>query len=217
MRKFLYHVALDKWGQIVATHNPTPDGRNPLVAPEGGSLRSVAAEDLAELQQGARSKVHGARPRELKPAPDLRDVIRAARWKIAEEATKVRDRKIKGLEFAPLKGAELARQMDIAILFAAGRLKARDMVLVTNWSDGTMNKSEVKVGEWLDAIERGFRLRQEIRRRELAARAALARVYRDASLSDEAKIAAIEKLDIPEHLALDQEAVKSIAKTRAME
>lgn len=50
MKKPLVHVALDKWGQIVAQHSPTADGHNPLVAPEGGSLRSLPAEDLSQLK-----------------------------------------------------------------------------------------------------------------------------------------------------------------------
>lgn len=56
MKKPLVHIALDKWGQIVAQHSPTADGHNPLVAPEGGSVRSLTAAELAELKSVAKNQ-----------------------------------------------------------------------------------------------------------------------------------------------------------------
>lgn len=57
MKKPLVHIALDKWGQIVSLHSATPDGRNPLVAPEEGSLRSLPAEELERLKSVAKNRV----------------------------------------------------------------------------------------------------------------------------------------------------------------
>lgn len=240
MRKFLFHVAIDSEGHICAMHNPTPDGKNPLVAPDGGSLKSMPAEELESLKAGKLERQNRSIPASQRPSLQARPtggsvkerlskLRRQKMWQISKASHESRDRVFDDFPHVPMRDQH--KHIDVMLRFMRGKLKETDLVLVRNLKSG--NYENVSVGALLDEIDKSFALRQELRKFDQSHRDQVNNIRFDAELSDDAKIDALEKFVIPEFLGVARqsndkdvyiipgvvsaEVVKSVAKNPAID
>ena len=136
---------------------------------------------------------------------ELKTVRREKLRKIAEEITRARDRGFAETDkYIPSKGLELARQLDVAVLYMIGELNDENEIWARNWWTGHQEKITVRA--WLTAMREIFHLRQTLRQHEQEARDDVEMIFNDESKSIDQRIAEIDALVIEPHLGLPEQA-----------